>query len=112
MSDHLVHLAGQAVRAAHVIRQRCAWCGALIDEVDLANVAVALQPGEDPETAVDDLFVNPDGTPKDRWVGLVAIEQHGEQAAVGMIAKWAVDDPADGKIPGDSCMAFDPAVTA
>ncbi len=81
-----------------MVRQRCAWCGALIDELDLDRLAI---PEGDPP------LINEDGTPRNRWAGLVAVD-----VQEGVItAKWAVDDPADGKIPGDSCMALDPAVT-
>lgn len=52
--------------------------------------------------------VGPDGTPAPGWIGLVAIDAHEGTVT----AKWAVDDPEDGKIPTDSCMALDPAVTA
>jgi hypothetical protein len=94
-----VHLAGPAIRAAQVIRQRCAWCGALIDEFDLDRIAI---PEGDPP------LVEEDGTPRDRWVGLVAVDV---QEGV-VTAKWAVPDPVLGEIPDDSCMALDPAVTS
>ena len=40
-----IHIAGAVVKVGSVSRQRCAWCGELLDELDLKNVAVA--PNED-----------------------------------------------------------------
>lgn len=97
MDGHLVHLAGQSIRAANVIRTRCAWCGALIEEADLDRMAY---------TGDENPFVKDDGTPHDRWQGLVAIADGNPRVM------WAVDDPADGKIPEDSCMALDPVATS
>jgi hypothetical protein len=99
---HLVHWAGIAARAGSVIRQRCCWCGALIEEIDLERIAVQTTVIGGP--AVE--FVDAEGKPKDRWQGLVAISEGFPTV------KWAVDEPADGKIPADSCMALDVAVTA
>ena len=104
--SHLVHLAAQPLRAANLIRQRCAWCGALIDEHDLDRIAVAIGPGETEADARRSL-VNDDGTPAGGWEGLVAVD-----VCEGVVtAKWAVPDPEDGKIPADSCMNLDPGVT-
>lgn len=106
MSEALVHFAAPPLRAGDVIRQRCAWCGALIEERDLSMTAVQIQPGETADDARRTL-VGDDGTPARGWEGLVAVD-----VQEGIItAKWAVDDPADGRIPVDSCMALDPGVT-
>lgn len=43
-----VHLAGPDLKVGSVQRQRCVWCGALILEYDLANLAFAVEPGEEP----------------------------------------------------------------
>jgi hypothetical protein len=48
-----VHIAGPTITFDDVRRQRCAWCGALIDEVDLSTVSRPLDPGETPEDAAD-----------------------------------------------------------
>lgn len=105
MSGYLVHVAGTPMRAGNVIRQRCAWCGALLTEHDLERIAVP--DGEDPG------LVDADGAPLARWQGLVAIATAGELAdgRRGSAALWAVPDPEDGKIPGDSCMALPPEAT-
>jgi hypothetical protein len=105
---HLVHVVAPPMRAAGVIRTRCAWCGALIDEVDLDRIAWQVEPGEEDRNP----FIEENGTPLVRWEGLVAVEEHGPDDAIAMVAKWAVPDPEDGKMPEDSCMALDPAVTS
>jgi hypothetical protein len=95
----LVHLAGPPIRAANVIRQRCAWCGALLDEKDLDRIAMRV--GDPP-------LVDEDGKPTGGWVGLVGVSTNADGSFVAM---WAVPEPDDEKIPKDSCMALDPAVT-
>lgn len=103
MSDeprHLVHLAAAAIRVKSVIRQRCAWCGALIDEHDLERIA-----WQDDGSGQNPL-IDEDGTPRERWAGLVAVVDGNPTM------KWAVDHPDDHEVPPDSCMALDPRVTA
>jgi hypothetical protein len=36
----VVHIAGHDVRVNHLIRQRCAWCGAMLADYDLERIAV------------------------------------------------------------------------
>lgn len=40
MNDEIIHLAGPVITFGSVSRQRCSWCGALIDEKDITNIAV------------------------------------------------------------------------
>lgn len=99
----LIHFAAAVLRFGTVIRQRCSWCGALIDEVDVANVAMPtaqLAPGE----TVESHFVYKDGTPKQRWSGLVWVSEGFPTV------KWALDDSGD-EAPGQSCMCLDLEVT-
>jgi hypothetical protein len=103
-SGHLVHLAGPSIRVGPVVRQRCAWCGAVIDEWNLDRLAW-------PE-GMDPGIVDADGNPQARWEGLVAVESHGERAILGTVAKWKVEDPDDGGIPPDSCMELPAEATA
>lgn len=83
----IIHFAGQTLRIGDVIRQRCLWCGGLIEERDLANTAVSVGPDETPEEAIDGLYSS-------HWSGLVAV-------ANGV--RWSVPDPDDGRIPDRSC---------
>lgn len=80
------------------------WCGALITEVDVERVAWQ---GEDTPNP----FMAEDGTPKSQWEpgSLVAIAGNPDG---GSSAHWRVEPPEDGKMPFDSCMALDTAVTA
>lgn len=105
---YLVHIAGPAIRAANVIRQRCAWCGALLEEHDLDRLAVQVEDGQTDAEALEAAgLVTAGGDPVSRWEGLVAVARHEHGGAM-----WALEDPEDGKIPEDSCMALDPAATA
>lgn len=104
--SHLVHLAGQPIRAASLIRQRCVWCGALLDETDLdEQIAYPTEQGPPPSP------IDENGDPLPKWTGLVAVEVHDDHAAVGFRGMWVVPDPKDGKIPPDSCMALPAEVT-
>jgi hypothetical protein len=88
MPSHLVHFAAPALRAANIVRQRCA-CGALIDEMNLDRTAVAIGEGETADDARRAL-VNDDGTPARGWQGLVAVDVH-----EGVVtAKWSSTGPA------------------
>lgn len=91
----LVHIAGPVITVGTLSRQRCAWCGAVIDERDMARTAVAIQPGESEEHAVE-------GLRRSHWEGLVLVDGG---------FKMSVEDPADGKVPPGSCMALDDDVT-
>lgn len=86
-------------------RQRCVWCGALLQEYDLSNIARPLEPGEDPE--------NTKSWEPAEWAV-------GEQVAVDGNASWVVEpeveiDPETKEevvqVPPSSCMALDPAIT-
>lgn len=88
----IVHLAGPQIEYDGVQRQRCCWCGAVIEEKPLERMAVAIQPGESAEHAAE-------GLRRARWEGWVAIDG-------GM--RWAVDEPADAKAPERSCMRLLP----
>lgn len=91
----LVHVAGPQITVGTVQRQRCQWCGALIEECDLARMATIIEPGESEEHAVE-------GMRRSHWEGLVLVDGG---------FKMAVEGPADGKVPPNSCMALDDAVT-
>jgi hypothetical protein len=45
----VVHIAGVRVQVGALLRQRCAWCGTVLIDYDLARIAVPL--GEDPTPA-------------------------------------------------------------
>lgn len=90
----IVHLAGPLIAFDNVSRQRCAWCGALIEERDHANMAVSVDPSASPEVRQEE--ANRAGCAK--WDGFVAIEGTNPRCLS------AVDEPEDGKAPERSCM--------
>jgi hypothetical protein len=101
--SEVIHIAGPTIAANAIRRQRCMWCGALISEDDLANIARPLEPGEDPD--------NPEPWEPAAWGvnELVAV------AGTNPRAKWLVEPVVeDGhtKIPERSCMNLDNAVTS
>lgn len=65
----IVHLAGPVCTFGSVSRQRCQWCGALIDEKDITLIAIQ-EDGRDPEKRGQSLTVDELGW----WEGLVAVE--------------------------------------
>lgn len=86
----VVHIAGMTVTINDRMRQRCAWCGALLINYDLANIAV-------PVTQAD---TSPASWP----VGdLVLID--GNMAAL-------VPHVDGAALPEAACGRLDPAVTA
>jgi hypothetical protein len=83
----IVHIAGLDVRVGNRLRQRCAWCGAMIDDYDLRLVATT--DGNGPGTWPVGALIARDG-------GMTYVMEH--------------DDGAD--IPSQCCAALDPSVTA
>lgn len=72
------------------MRQRCAWCGALLTDYDLANVAMMVTP-EDP---------NPRPS---FWPAGAVVVHDGNM--------WYVVELDDGKLPDNCCGVLNPAVT-
>lgn len=95
MSDELVHLAGPAITYDNVQRQRCVWCGALIDERDLSRMAVQVDPNASEEVQ------NEEATRalELKWEGFVAVNGH---------VRWSLEWPNDDKAPERSCMRLLP----
>lgn len=103
---YIVHLAGPPIRIGALIRQRCCWCGALIEERDLDNIAVQVEEGEEPIRFIDD-----EGRPIGGWDGFVAIAQSDTHTALALTAKWKVDDPGTGDLPEYTCADLPGEVT-
>lgn len=98
MTEEIVHLAGPAITFDNVQVQRCCWCGALIEERDFSNMAVATDPSASPEVQQEEA----NSVGRSSWEGFVAV------AGTNPVAKWAVEEPADGKAPERSCMRLLP----
>jgi hypothetical protein len=93
---YTVHIAGLQVTFGTMMRQRCAWCGEVIEERDAANMAVATDQTASEEVQQHEANEVIHGI---KWEvgGLVAV-------AFSRVARWAIDEPADGKAPPESCM--------
>lgn len=92
MSDEVIHIAGLVVVSGTQLRQRCAWCGAIIDDKNLAGLAVALHPGE---TEV---------APYPSWPVGALIGKCGP-------ATYVIRQEDDEALPDGCCAKLDPEVT-
>ena len=70
MMSEQIHIAGVAVRVGTLLRQRCAWCGDVLIDLDLVNIAVAPNedgsPGDGPGTFAPYALIAVDGL--GQWV--------------------------------------------
>lgn len=57
----VVHIVGTRVQIGELLRQRCAWCGAVLIDYDLAGIAVPLGQDPTPATWVEGSLVLIDG---------------------------------------------------
>jgi len=84
----ITHIAGLDVQVGRFLRQRCAWCGAVLSDYDLALVAVL--EGQNPRPAM--------------WTV-------GALVAIDGAAAWVVEHEDGAELPTDACAQLDPAVT-
>lgn len=84
----VVHIAGNWVEVNQHLRQRCAWCGAVLIDQDLTRVAVPV--GQDPRPAT--------------WPAGELIARDGNWTSV-------VDHKDGDLLPDGACARLDPAVT-
>lgn len=84
----VVHIAGQAVLVGTIVRQRCAWCGAILIDCDTARIAVS--EGQDPSPPT--------------WT-------RAELVAVDGNASYVVAHEDGADLPDGACGALDPEVT-
>lgn len=85
----ITHIAGLQVQVGHRMRQRCSWCGALLEDHDLENVAVPVGQEGPPALWAPGLPVRVDGS-----------------------LSYALDIGEDPDLPDDACARLDDAVTA
>jgi hypothetical protein len=83
------HIAGLDVEVGPYLRQRCAWCGTVLLDYDLRNVAVQS------ETANKSVATWPVGE---------IIERDGNMSSV-------LNHESGDQLPENSCTRLDPAVT-
>lgn len=93
MSDQeVVHIAAQPLKVGSRLRQRCAWCGAIIDDTDLEGMQVALAPGET------------EPPPYPSWPFNKLVARNGA-------ATYVVEDDGE-HMPDNCCAKLDPEATA
>lgn len=98
MSHEIVHLAGPQITFGSVSRQRCVWCGALIEEHDWSRIGVQIDDSASDEVQQEEIA----RARRVEWTGFVAIE------GTNPICKSTVPEPEDGKAPERSCMRLLP----
>lgn len=89
MTTPVVHIVGLDVQVGTRVRQRCAWCGAIIEDIDHANVAVP---------------VDQDPGPCPTW-------EIGALVAIDGNHRYVVAHEDGAKLPPGSCALLDPEVT-
>lgn len=97
MADEIIHFAGPVCTFGSISRQRCQWCGALIQERDLAAIAM-LEDDREPERRGKPIEVEEIGW----WSGLVAV------SGTNPVVLLAVDELDDQQAPERSCMVVLP----
>lgn len=87
----MTHVAGLVIHIGPLMRQRCAWCGAVLIDYNLSRIAVACPDGEAPSA------------PATWEVGALIV--------VDGNASYLAKDQGDEKLPDDACALLDPEVT-
>lgn len=85
----VIHIAGPDIQVGPQLRQRCAWCGAVLNDYNLELIAVPA--GQDPRPGM--------------W-------PVGELVAVDGSLSYVVGHEDGAQLPEGSCGQLDPAVTA
>jgi hypothetical protein len=98
-SGALVHIAGPDIQVGARLRQRCAWCGALIIDYDLARTASPC--GDDCRAS----GCKPENHRPGTWPvgGLVEIDG---------AARWTVPHEDGAQLPANACAQLDDEVTS
>jgi hypothetical protein len=98
-------VAGPTITVGSIRRQRCAWCGALLEEQDLSRIARPLEPGEDPD--------NPKPWEPGAWETGAHVRLSGTNPRFSSLEEHEPhpEDPSQWQVPEDSCMALDDTVT-
>jgi hypothetical protein len=87
----IVHLAGEQITFNDRSRQRCLWCGALIEDKDWTRIAIAVEPGKTTEEMAESMRAT-------KWNEFVGADGN---------MRYAVEHEGD-KVPEGSCMLLDP----
>lgn len=104
MSEGVAHIVGLAVNFGPLRRQRCAWCGQLLQDDDLRNMAWPLN-----EDGTD-----PGPPPMWREGGVVVVQGDLDSFRImHVIEEDDLPDHPDGgkRLPDNACVHLDPEVT-
>lgn len=98
MTDEIVHIAGNPVQVGTHLRQRCAWCGAVMIDQDLALTMVQIpedgsEPASYPTWGVGEL-----------------IARNGLDGSM-VSGSWVVEHEAGQPVPDGCCAKLGPEVT-
>ena len=94
--SEIIHVPAQPVTFRAVCRQRCAWCGALLEEWPLNRMSRALESGEPADAPLGDVPT----WPTDK---LVAVD-----GGLRYVIEPELDDDGDAQAPDRSCMVLLP----
>jgi hypothetical protein len=94
-----IHVAGWPVQYGPLIRQRCAWCGAMIEDLDLRSMAFPIPHGKTEDQARADGDLQPGSWPPGALVA--------RDGPVRYVLEHIDGDGA----PAGSCLLLDPDVT-
>lgn len=87
-TGQITHIAGLVVHVGSLVRQRCAWCGAVIEDHDLDRIAVPIGHSPIPPT----------------W-------EPGALVVINGIGTWTIPHEDGAQLPANACTRLDPAVT-
>lgn len=95
MSTPVIHIAGEVIQIGSQQRQRCSWCGAVLDDFDLSRMGIMVPDDQQPPPATPPIPSWPTG-------GLVAVDG-------GM--KWTVPHDDGDPLPDEACAQLPHDVT-
>lgn len=87
----VIHLAGLAIHIGPLLRQRCAWCGAVLIDENLTGM------------------MSTDGSGYSSWTPGALVSTTGDHRAASQ--GWIVEHEEGAHLPDGCCGTLDPAVT-
>jgi hypothetical protein len=91
------HIAGMAVQVGSHLRQRCSWCGEVLEDLDLSRVGVVVQHDDSmPQGSTN-------GSSPHQPLSLTGAWEMGVLVAVMAQASWVVDHEDGAPLPPESC---------
>ncbi|MDE2106996.1 MAG: hypothetical protein KGL39_57850 [Patescibacteria group bacterium] len=112
----MIHIAGPAITCSSHRRQRCSWCGTIIEDVDLSMIAMPIcgggktchrhagHDGEHGERQEGDFALAV-------WPFEALLDIEGDNPKMTSLVKPELHEDGTVKIPSGSCMSLPPEVT-